>query len=69
MNRLRALQTGSAEHLHLIESIAVPEDRVRELERILHAEFAHLRVRGEWFRCSGEEGAQFLSWFEIHYIN
>lgn len=69
LKRLRALQTGSSEALHLIESIAVPEDRVREYERILHSEFAHLRVRGEWFRCSGEEGAAYLNWFEIHYIN
>ena len=69
LKRLRALQTGSSETLHLIETVCVPEDRVREFERILHKEFAHLRVRGEWFRCTGEEGAAYLTWFGIHYLS
>ena len=66
--RLRALQTGSADQLHLVESVVVPEDRVREYERILHKEFAHLRVRGEWFNCDAARGASYLQWFAIHYL-
>lgn len=67
--RLRGLQTGSSDELFLIESIAVPADRVREYERLLHSEFAHRRVRGEWFSINAEEGALFLSWFYIHHLS
>jgi len=67
--RVRSLQTGSSEELVLLESIAVPEDRVREYERLLHSEFAHLRTRGEWFRISGEDGVAYLTWFQIHYLS
>lgn len=50
--RFSALQTGSAERLTLL---GVIRDRDAEwLERWLHSEFAHARVRGEWFSmCSG----------------
>lgn len=69
LKRLRALQTGSSNVLELVHTIAVDVDSVRLLERTLHKEFANLRVRGEWFRCSAAEGGSYLSWFEIHYIN
>lgn len=69
LSRLRSLQTGNSEVLTLLETIAVEQsDRIRWLERSLHAEFSHRRVRGEWFRCSAEEGVNFLRWFEIHYL-
>ena len=68
LKRLGALQTGSPDQLHLVESVVVPEDRVREYERLLHSEFGHLRVRGEWFNCSAEAGASYLQWFAIHYL-
>lgn len=67
--RLRALQTGSADPLFLVESVSVGDADVREMERVLHREFGHLRVRGEWFNCSPEDGALFLSWFSIHYLS
>jgi hypothetical protein len=46
VTRLRSLQTGSAERLHLV--CTLEGSRVEEAE--LHRRFAHLRVRGEWFR-------------------
>ena len=69
LKRLRALQTGSSNVLELVHTIAVDVEHVRLLERTLHKEFANLRVRGEWFRCSASEGVHMLTWFEIHYIN
>jgi hypothetical protein len=66
--RLRALQTGSADPLFLVETVDCGSRDVREMERVLHSEFHHLRVRGEWFRCSPEEGARYLRWFEIRYL-
>lgn len=67
--RVRALQTGSADDLMLLETVAVPGDRVREYERLLHSEFAHLRCRGEWFNISPEDGVAFLQWFSIRYLS
>mgnify|MGYP000011509916 CR=1 FL=1 len=69
LKRLQALQTGSSTVLTLVHTIAVDCEHVRVLERTLHREFANLRVRGEWFRCSAKEGVDYLTWFEIHYVN
>ena len=67
--RLRALQTGSADPLFLLETVSVPEHRVRELERVLHAEIGqYRRVRGEWFDISAEQGCALLTWFAIRYV-
>lgn len=66
--RLRALQTGSSDTLVLLETVAVDDQSVRSLERLLHQEFGHLRVRGEWFDCTPEQGVNYLRWFAIHYL-
>jgi hypothetical protein len=68
-SRVRALQTGSSEELVLLETVPVGDRSVREMERLLHREFAHLRSRGEWFRISPEDGVAFLQWFSIHYLS
>ena len=66
--RLKALQTGNAKKLNIIETIHIDGDVVK-LEKKLHREYAHRRVHGEWFNATPEEGKEMLSWFEIHYIN
>lgn len=48
--RFAVLQTASPVELRLLNAIA--SDRAGE--RVIHARFAHLRRRGEWFRSSGE---------------
>jgi hypothetical protein len=45
--RLREMQTGNAMELSLIGTF----QGGRRQERELHMRFAHLRVRGEWFRA------------------
>ena len=67
--RLRSLQTGSSSQLELVHSIVVLEDQGRLLEQQFHREYAHRRVRGEWFRCTVEEAVVWMTWFEIHYVN
>ena len=68
--RLRSLQTGSSSVLSLVHTIVVDCDLdIVRLERTLHKEFAHHRVRGEWFRCTSEEGVRWLTWFEMRYLN
>lgn len=44
-NRMRELQVGASAQLRLIAT--VPGGRM--LERKLHDDFRHLRIRGEWF--------------------
>ncbi|WP_267422764.1 GIY-YIG nuclease family protein [Methylobacterium sp. GC_Met_2] len=48
--RLAHLQIGSAEKLTLLATISGSV----EMEKRLHACFAHLRTSGEWFRNTGE---------------
>ena len=67
--RLKSLQTGSSSQLELVHSILVEESCVKLLERTFHKEYSNLRIRGEWFRCTGSEGVSMLTWFEIHYVN
>jgi hypothetical protein len=68
--RLKSLQTGSSSQLSLVHSVLIEGDLcVKQLERTFHREYAHRRARGEWFRCTCEEGRSWLTWFEIHYVN
>lgn len=48
--RLKALQTGNPQELVLVGAIKGRSG----LERTLHQAFAHLRIRGEWFRWTNE---------------
>lgn len=49
-NRLKELQTGSANKLNIIKTI----DGGVYLEQAIHAYFAHLRKHGEWFKPDTE---------------
>ena len=50
VSRLNMLQVGSSEELKLLLEI----EGDANTERQLHERFAHLRVRGEWFRARPE---------------
>jgi len=45
--RLVALQTGNPGELELVHQVS----GTKRDEAIYHAEFEHLRLHGEWFRC------------------
>lgn len=66
--RLKQLQTGNAEELHLHGSIEVSEDRVKMLERFLHKDLNYKRVKGEWFKLSKVEVLDYLSFAEITWV-
>lgn len=53
--RLRTLQTASAVPLLIHAQVAVPEARVRLLERKLHNELRHRKKSGEWFELSPDD--------------
>ena len=67
--RLRHLQTGNAEELHLHGSIEVPESRVKLLERFLHKDMSYKRVKGEWFNLTKAEVLEYLSFAEITWVH
>jgi len=52
IRRLRGLQTAHPEEIRLLAKIVVRFPR--QLEREVHARFAHLRISGEWFRAEPE---------------
>lgn len=57
--RLRSHQTGNAGRLGIVCNIA--SDDMGKLEKRLHSEFDHKRVRGEWFRLSWDDAATIRS--------
>lgn len=52
--RIKALQTACSEELGILG--AIPSRNPRVMEQRLHRRFAHLRLSGEWFRCTEEIG-------------
>lgn len=51
--RLGALQCGQPFKTQLV--CAIPNDDIHQLEKQLHARFAHKRVNGEWFDLSPDD--------------
>ena len=51
--RLQSLQTSSPVTLQVLKAIPVGSlKKAQEIEKGLHAKFAHLRISGEWFRAT-----------------
>jgi hypothetical protein len=68
-SRLKQLQTGNADELHLHHSIEVPSDRVKILERFLHKDIGYKRMKGEWFDMTKEEVVSYLEFAEITWVH
>lgn len=66
--RVRKLQTGNATPLSLHHAELVPRGFVRVLERHLHKDMHHLRVKGEWYRMSADDAVRQLQFTLIHYL-
>lgn len=67
--RLRSLQTGNPAVLQIHHMEPVPEDRVRVLERKLHRELNHKRLKGEWFDIGPEDAVLFLQHAMIRWLD
>jgi hypothetical protein len=57
--RLNQLQTGNPQLLYL--RFSIPVERAGWLERFIHQQYAHLRIRGEWFEFSQD----IIDWFRL----
>ena len=58
--RCASLQTGSTAELRVAHVAEVAQDRAQILERKLHQEMAHARVRGEWFAIPVDQASLLL---------
>ena len=64
-SRLKQLQTGNPEDLHLHYTIDVNEDCVNVLEKYLHKDIGYKRIKGEWFSMTKKEVIDYLIFAEI----
>jgi len=67
--RLATLQTGNPNRLRIHHAEPVPEGRVRLLERKLHAELNHKRLKGEWFNMTPEDAKLYLQFAIIRWLD
>ena len=58
--RCASLQTGSSAELRVAHRAEVDPNRAAVLERKLHQEMAHARVRGEWFAIPADQAVLLL---------
>jgi len=65
--RLQTLQTGSPVTLIIHHTEEVNPKKVRLLEKKIHNELNHKRVKGEWFDLSPEDAKAFVVFFVIRY--
>lgn len=65
--RLRQLQTGHGEKLHVHHRRVVDESKVDVLEKLIHNANRHRKVRGEWFKMSIEESIDEIEFALIKY--
>jgi hypothetical protein len=65
--RLRQLQTGHPERLHLHHTQGFPAKRVKVMEKIIHHTISYLRQTGEWFDLSVEDAIAEVEFALIRY--
>lgn len=65
--RLQTLQTGSPVDLLVHHREPIIAKQVKLLEKKIHRELNHKRVRGEWFDLTPEEAKEFVVFFAIRY--
>ena len=65
--RLKNLQTGNPEKLYIHHMEEINPKRVRILEKKIHRDLNHLKLKGEWFNITTDEAIQFVIFFKIRY--
>lgn len=67
--RLQTLQCGNPEKLQVYHYVEVPDDRALIMERKIHRELGHYRIRGEWFRMTPEFAAGQVDYAIIRWLD
>ena len=65
--RLKQLQTGHAEKLHLYHSAPARLEKARLYERLLHRDISHTKSYGEWFSLTVEQAVAHIRFTFIEY--
>jgi hypothetical protein len=65
--RVRQLQTGHVGQLRLWHAEPAEAAKVKSLERLLHRDLRHHRVRGEWFNLSVRDATLHIQFTMIAY--
>lgn len=63
--RLRELQTGNPHKLTLHHHILVEDKDALYIEKKIHLELNHRKMKGEWFKMDSKFGTEFLEWVRI----
>jgi hypothetical protein len=53
--RLHSLQTGTTEYLRLHYKEETETSKAKVIEKLIHRQLAHKRIRGEWFAVTLQE--------------
>lgn len=56
--RVRQLQTGRSDILTVYYQEPIPAEKAQLMERVIHRENRHLRLKGEWFEMPVEAAIQ-----------
>lgn len=67
--RLVQLQTGHQDKLTLAHKEPVLENQEKYLEKIIHKNINHLRIKGEWFILNVEDAIKEIIFAKIRYEN
>ena len=66
-SRLGQLQTGNDQTLILHYTAEADPAKVQVLEKIIHRQLRHLKIRGEWFKLTAEEAQKEIDFAIITY--
>jgi len=67
--RLKQLQTAFPGVLEVRYKTAVPSDKVKIFERLLHRDMSFLRLRGEWFSMNVQQAIHQVMYIIMRYEN
>ena len=67
--RLKSLQTGNPDKLAIHHVEPVPKEQVRLLERKIHKDLSHYRLKGEWFNLTSQEAIDLLKFNIIRWLD
>jgi hypothetical protein len=67
--RVKQLQTGNHSNLTLHHTIEVPDHRAEVIERHMHKEMSHKKLKGEWFNMTKDEAVDYLIFSGIRWVD
>ena len=66
-DRLKSLQTGNFNKLNIYYTEEISESKVKFIEKQIHNNLRHRRVKGEWFNINLEEAILEVKYCRMKY--